>query len=318
MLTTLLLIGCATESTSAGLPPVSPDATDPTWSEDGVVEMHFGSVSLPAGTTADLEELADRGSDITTLRTADDTAYELTWRFGDMGDAYETFKTAGFAVEPSDGGFGARVADDGGERCVYVSGADGVVLLQSRSVDPDVECPAFADTRADLASVADVEMTVEDLNPADATYGTYVGTYNGVNAYSNGSTSYVGPSGTYGIPYQCVEYVNRYFATYKGKANMKGTGNANAYCTGRPSGITVYTNGSATPPRVGDYLVSTGGAYGHVAIIREVGATYVKVIQQNWSNTTSDNSKTLTMTVSGGRYTISGFSTSYPVACWGR
>lgn len=149
-------------------------------------------------------------------------------------------------------------------------------------------------------------------------WGAYLGTYNGINAWSNGASIYFGPYGFYGYQFQSVEYVNRYFVLVKGKANMRGMGYANAYCSGRPGGITVYANGGMTAPQAGDFLASAGGLYGHVGIIREVGANYVKVIQENWSNTAMDNSVTLAMFVAGGRYMVNGFSGAYPVACWGR
>lgn len=321
----LLLAGCATDP--ASFDPIAGDtppeislqpAADPAIST--ALDMHFGSVSLPPGVLADGAELADRNGDTTTLTDSDGVKFELTWRFGDLDEAYTLFKTVGSDVEPigDDGrGFGALLPDDGDGRCVYVSGRDGVLLFQSRPMPVDDDCASFEDASPSLAEVDEVLVEADDP-AAYSAWGTYVGTYNGVNAYSNGSTSYVGPYSTYGYQYQCVEYVNRYFVTAKGKSNMRGTGNANAYCSGRPSGITVYSNGGTTSPATGDFIVSRGGTYGHVAIVRSVSSSSIAVIQQNWSNSTSDNSKTLTLTRSGSNYTVGSFSSSYPVSCWGR
>lgn len=323
LLSLMILAGCATGpaalSDFATTPSVAPAEADVT-EADAALTMRFGTVNLPIGVEADREELADRGNDTTTLTDEDGTRFELTWRFGSAADVYTMLKDAGADVEPShdtDRGFAALLPDDGDGRCVYVSGRDGVVLFQSMPMPEDDDCPTFEEALPSLADIESVEVEESDEG-LDVAWGTWVGSYNSVSAYSNGSTSYVGPYGTYGYQYQCVEYVNRYFVSAKGKSNMRGTGNANAYCSGRPSGISVYSNGSTTKPATGDYLASKGGTYGHVAIVREVGSTYVKVIQQNWSNSTSDNSKTLTLSLAAGKYTVGDFSASYPVSCWGR
>ncbi len=175
---------------------------------------------------------------------------------------------------------------------------------------------------------ADSDLNAVDARPHGSSaklmaspFGTKVGSYNGVDAYSNGSNGYVSYQYNYynnyntGMKWQCVEYVNRY---YKAIYNKQITGgNANTYYSNASSkGLNSAKNGSSTKPKTGMILCSNGGSYGHVAIIREVGSNYVKVIHQNWSNSSSDNSKQLSMTVKNGKYTISGFSSSYPVQGW--
>ncbi len=306
---------------TAGPAIVTLDSSDDSPSE-GVLAMRFGTALLPDGVNADLEELADRQGDTTTVIGLDGARQELTWKFGDVTEVYSLLKEMGADVEPfrnGDRGFGAVFPDDGGARCVYISGQDGVVLFQSHPVAEDADCANFEDE----ASLATIETVHDGFVYDDKMYsawGTSVGTYGGVIAYSNGSNSYVGPYSTYGYQYQCVEYVNRYFVVAKGKANMRGSGNANAYCSGRSGyGVTVYTNGtSTTSPATGDFVASTGGTYGHVAIVNSVSASAITVIQQNWSNSSSDASKSLTLSTSSGKYTVGTFSASYPVACWGR
>ena len=152
---------------------------------------------------------------------------------------------------------------------------------------------------------------------AASAWGTKIGTFNAVDAYSNGSTGYLGPPGTYGHPYQCVEYVNRYYVLALGHQNMKGTGNANSYySTASSRGLRAYPNGGPVIPQPGDILCSNGGTYGHVAIVRAVTSNSVHVIQQNWHNDNRDNDVTLTMDISNGNCTVSGFSASYPVHGW--
>lgn len=54
--------------------------------------------------------------------------------------------------------------------------------------------------------------------------------------------------------------------------------------------------------------------------MREVGSNYVKVIQQNWYNDSNDNDMKLSMSVTTKKgqkyYSVSVFSSSYPVVGW--
>jgi len=150
-------------------------------------------------------------------------------------------------------------------------------------------------------------------------YGTYEGEYNNVFCYSNGSTTYNsgqtnsvtinGHSVSTGLKYQCVEFVQRYYAFIYGLEIDQYFGNANSFYSGASgAGLVAYANGTIEP-KVGDIVCSNGGTYGHVAIIRDVTSTSVTVIQQNWSNTSADLNKVLTR--SGN--TIGSFSASYSV-----
>ena len=152
-------------------------------------------------------------------------------------------------------------------------------------------------------------------------FGIQVGDFNGIVAYSNGSTSYYSGLSNYvggvytGIKWQCVEYVQRYYVeTYD--LNIKPFfGNANSFynqANASAAGLQIYPNGGNEGLQVGDILCSNGGAYGHIAIVREVAANYVKVIQQNWLNHSGDNSFTLTRNGN----TISGFNSSYQINGW--
>ena len=152
-------------------------------------------------------------------------------------------------------------------------------------------------------------------------FGTVVGSFNGITAYSNGSNKNV--SGLYnymnsvntGMKWQCVEYAQRYYYLIYGIDINPYFSNANSFydsSNASSAGLTIYPNGRNTPPQVGDIICSNGGENGHVAIVREVGSNYIKVIQQNWSNTTDDNSKKLAR---AGNY-ISDFGPGYPVQGW--
>jgi len=150
-------------------------------------------------------------------------------------------------------------------------------------------------------------------------YEDYVGSFNGVNSYSNGSTSNVSNNYNYstgintGMKWQCVEYVNRYYyVIYNQNIRVAGH-NANDYFNNATQhGLDAHLNNGTAKPQVGDLLCSNGGGYGHVAIVREVGSNYINVIHQNWSNSSSDNSKTISL---NGNI-VSAFGTNYPVIGW--
>ena len=273
-------------------------------------------VQVPDNAVADDVELADRDGWATTL-TVDGTPWEITSILASPAELADS----GLDTSDVDGQlvYHGQTEGDGGANCVVVVPvrSDAAVLV-SRPVQ-DQACPAADELARVVPFVVDETDTDVETSAMALAYGTQVGTFNGVIAYSNGTTGTVGASGTYGLKYQCVEYANRYYVLVYGHKNLKGTGNANTYfSTAAAKGLKAYANCGTTAPKVGDMITSTGGSYGHIAIIREVGTNYIKVIHQNWSNTTTDNSKTLTMTTTGGKYCVAAFSASYPVQGWMR
>lgn len=175
-----------------------------------------------------------------------------------------------------------------------------------------------------LVIVAALFLILSGTVNADS-FGAQVGSFNGVAAYSNGNVSYYsGQKSTYngyntGIKWQCVEFVSRFFKAVRNK-QIAG-GNANTFYSNASSkGLNRSPNGGTDKPQVGNLICSNGGSYGHCGIIREVTSNSVKVIHQNYSNNSSDNSKTLTLSVrsSGGKtyYTVGSFSSTYPVVGW--
>lgn len=166
-------------------------------------------------------------------------------------------------------------------------------------------------------------------------YNSYLGDADGVAVYSNGSTgyfsnvqytvsNYTGSSYSTGYKWQCVEFVVRYY-WLKYNLRIRG-GNANTFFRDAEiKGLNRYENGGVVAPQVGDILVSEGGSYGHVAVVRAVGSDHVVVAQQNWANAASDVSTRLSMTVTwyyppvgppSPSYRVAGFSASYPVRGW--
>ena len=130
---------------------------------------------------------------------------------------------------------------------------------------------------------------------AQSAFGTAVGSYNGVNSYSNESGSYVSNISNYingsyiGMEWQCVEYVRRYYYMQFGKNLYSLGGGMDAwqfFGNAANMQLTPYVNGGTTTPQVGDILCwnQTGSGVGHVAIVRAVGSSTVTVIQQNVKN----------------------------------
>lgn len=173
-----------------------------------------------------------------------------------------------------------------------------------------------------------VSVSVAEADP----WNTYLGSFNDVYVYSNGYVSYFSNKTNSvngyvtGYKWQCVEFVNRYFWLKFGK-KIAGGHAKTYYANASIKGLNRAPNGGTDKPRVGNILVSEGGTYGHVAIIRSVPSTpytgtyTLYVAHQNWINDKRDVSYPIKMTVwkdSGGkvRYSLSGFSTSYPIKGW--
>lgn len=122
--------------------------------------------------------------------------------------------------------------------------------------------------------------THDDLQSASSC-GTVMHTYNSIDAKSNGQYQGTGSScagySTYGYQYQCVEYVQRYFAKKHGTAPI-WYGNAKDLCSSHPSGVS-----KTSSPKAGDAVVFGWGTYGHTAIVTSVSGSSVSVVEQNSS-----------------------------------
>lgn len=138
--------------------------------------------------------------------------------------------------------------------------------------------------------------------------GTNIGSWNGVNAYSNGKcfgnvactncdgagftihTSSSNGQTAYGGAWQCVELITRTFDT---KYKIWLSNNAGSpLCNSAKStaGLTVYGPGynTTTPkPVAGDAIVwNYNGGIGHVALVTGGASSTVTYLQQNWGSTT--------------------------------
>jgi surface antigen len=128
--------------------------------------------------------------------------------------------------------------------------------------------------------------------------GDAVDSLNGVMVYYNGAVGHTGERHlatdgyNYGLRWQCVEFVKRYYYNQL-KHKMPNTyGHAKDFFDGRLAdgvmnkdrNLVQYKNGSKTAPQVNDLLVfgaTSYNQYGHVAIVSKADSTEIEITQQN-------------------------------------
>jgi CHAP domain len=133
-------------------------------------------------------------------------------------------------------------------------------------------------------------------SPEAAPCGAVLTSYKGVPARSNQDYSYgsCGGQSAYGLRYQCVEYVRRFYHLVKGietreRMTKKPWEHANTFFkTAAEKGLDAFQNGGPVPPLPDDILAFLGGPYGHVAIITAVTNDHIEFIEQNFSPTGTD------------------------------
>jgi hypothetical protein len=119
-------------------------------------------------------------------------------------------------------------------------------------------------------------------------WGRVLADIDGIAVYSNAGNIDNGCTSTYGISYQCVELVQRYFSLRWGyPAIWQGVAAAADMRTHHPDGIEFIPNGGSPGPKRGDALLFYGGAFGHVALVARVdmSAHRVRLVEENWSTT---------------------------------
>jgi hypothetical protein len=96
----------------------------------------------------------------------------------------------------------------------------------------------------------------------------------------------------YGLKWQCVEFVKRYYDVHYRHRMPNSWGNARDFfqeslpdgALNEARGLAQFTNPSRWEPQKGDILVfdaTSGNPFGHVAIISAVDSGRVEYIQQN-------------------------------------
>jgi hypothetical protein len=158
-------------------------------------------------------------------------------------------------------------------------------------------------------------------------FGVSVGSFTlnnvSVPAYSNGYPIYFAkddpdntdPSNAYGVKWQCVEYVNRFYHEVYGMNLPKTYNGTDYYGHSATLGLIPNRQGGTNAPQAGDLLCFSGTgseANGHVAIVRRVdlNAGLVYVIQENGTEDRNDENFPLKITIASGTYSIDAHSLS--------
>lgn len=146
--------------------------------------------------------------------------------------------------------------------------------------------------------------------------GQVLGLLNGVAIYRHVGAD---ERGLYGLEYECVEFVNRYYASVLHHRNLTQNGNADSYFHDPgPKRLVAFPNGSTTPPEPNDILVfdpdGPGGDPGHVGIVYEVSSTRVCFAQQNMPQL----SACLSVRVQNGSWSLSPLANNRPCLGWSR
>lgn len=161
-------------------------------------------------------------------------------------------------------------------------------------------------------------------------HGKEIGEFEGVKVFTHDSSR----RGPYGMEFQCVEFVNRFYATKLKHKNMTQSGHADSYFwNARDKGLESYLNGGPEPPQKYDILVFDGGPqdgqYGHVGIISkvELAKGEVEMFQQNarmfrehglFQQFEVVARFRIVQLKRGGWFIQSGKTADYPVVGWSR
>ena len=144
--------------------------------------------------------------------------------------------------------------------------------------------------------------------------GDSIGSLNGITVYlnsggiesCNGDRHESASGYSYGIKWQCVEFVRRYYYTYLNHEMPNRYGHASDYFRSAISSgsmnsernLLQYHNGDIRPHK--DDILVWAGAYGHVAIVTNVTDTTVSTIAQNVGEHCTEVLSLNENTISGG------------------
>ena len=129
----------------------------------------------------------------------------------------------------------------------------------------------------------------------DLITGDVIDEYKGVPIYYNHSPyqsqgRHKSPGGyNYGMKWQCVEFVKRYYYDRLKHAMPDTYGHAKDFFDKElrdgdynpARDLYQFINGGVFKPQPDDIIVFAGDKYGHIAIITEVGEDYLTIVQQN-------------------------------------
>lgn len=142
-------------------------------------------------------------------------------------------------------------------------------------------------------------LLLKEVNPNPRfKVGQALDSLNGVKVYYNGGVGHTGKRNlsedgyNIGLTYQCVEFVKRYYYEYYHHKMPDSYGNAKDFFDSsvkdgnlsKRRNLIQYTNPSKHKPQIGDLVIfdgHVGNPYGHVAIISDITARTIEIIQQN-------------------------------------
>ncbi|MEM8906683.1 MAG: CHAP domain-containing protein [Bacteroidota bacterium] len=153
------------------------------------------------------------------------------------------------------------------------------------------------------------------INPDHVKIGQIIDRFNNIPIYFNGPTlntqgRHVSAEGyNYGLKWQCVEFVKRYYYDHLHHEMPDTYGHAKHFFIrhlqdgqrNEQRDLYQFRNGGVYQPKVNDILVFVGDEYGHVAIISKVSDTSIEIMQQNVGVATRH---TLELLHSKGRYYV--------------
>lgn len=133
---------------------------------------------------------------------------------------------------------------------------------------------------------------------ANHNIGDVIDSHNEIPVYFNGSTdTNLGRNRSkdgynYGLKYQCVEFVKRYYYDHLNHRMSNTFGHAKDFFDSKikdgginqERDLTQYKNGSQSKPKVDDIIVfdaSYFNPYGHVAIVSHILEDEIVIVQQN-------------------------------------
>lgn len=116
--------------------------------------------------------------------------------------------------------------------------------------------------------------------------------YNNLDRTDDNRETFSSDGYYYGLRWQCVEYVKRFYYVAKQHRMPNVFGDAKDFFDpsvpqgglNKERGLVQYKNGGKEKPHPDDILVFTNAPYGHVAIVTKVTPDAVEVIQQNRKN----------------------------------
>lgn len=123
--------------------------------------------------------------------------------------------------------------------------------------------------------------------------------------------------GIYGLRYQCVEYIRRFYAeAFDIDTNAWRFNAVDFFVNAESLGLITFDNGGSSPPLQDDIIVFAGpkiNSAGHIAIVTRVTSNSVHIIEQNWSTNGTDE---LELSEDNGTYRVIRSGSSYTVLGW--